>query len=63
MPLSTVMVWPSRTVPVIVGAVALTGGVGSTRLAAADVADALPAAFVAVTTARVAVPTSAGVSV
>jgi hypothetical protein len=62
-PLSTVSVWPSRTVPVIVGAVPLTGGVGSILALCAAVAVAVPAVFVAVTTTRVVVPTSAEVSV
>jgi hypothetical protein len=42
-----VSVWSSRVVPEIVGATVLTGGVGSTRAAAADVAEVEPAVFVA----------------
>jgi hypothetical protein len=43
------------------GAVVLTGATGSTFAVCAAVAVAVPPAFVAVTTTRVVVPTSAGV--
>ena len=49
--------------PEIVGGTVLTGGVGATTPLAAEVADAEPPAFVAVTTERSVWPTSAATSV
>jgi hypothetical protein len=57
-----VSVDPSLGVPEIVGAVVLAGASGSTTPVAAVAAAVLPAALVAVTTARIVLPTSAPVS-
>jgi len=61
-PRSAERVWPSRPVPEIAGAVVFTGAVGAMRAVVAVVAGVLPAAFVAVTTARMVEPASAEVS-
>jgi hypothetical protein len=58
-PVLTVSNSPSRVVPVIAGAAVLTGGVAATWAEGAEEADVAPAAFVAVTTARIVEPTSA----
>ena len=58
--MSTVSVWPSRAVPVIVGARCVDRRRRvDARPCAADAARRVPAAFVAVTTTRIVVPTSA----
>jgi hypothetical protein len=61
--LAAVSVWPSRRLPDTVGAAVLAGGVPVTGAVAAEVADATPSGFVAVTTTRIAAPTSAAISV
>ena len=53
----------SVAVPEIVGSAVLTGGSGTTTAVWVDVALVLAAAFVAVTTTRIVLPTSAGRSV
>ena len=60
-PGSAVSVSPSTGSPEIVGASVFTGGSASTSAVAGEVALSLPAPFVAVTTTRIAAPTSAAV--
>jgi hypothetical protein len=60
-PVAPFRVSPSRAVPAIDGGAVLTGGAALTVVVAAVVAEALPAAFVAVTTARIVRPVSAAV--
>src|SRR5689334_21345747 len=62
-PRSAVRVSPSRAVPAICGAVALTGGAAATLAVCVVAAGVEPAAFVAVTTTRSVCPASAAVSV
>ena len=62
-PRVAVSVSPSRAVPEICGAVALTGGAAATVAVGVVAAVVEPAPFVAVTTARRVVPASAAVSV
>ncbi len=51
--------WPSRSVPLIDGATVFAGAAAVTTAVCADVALALPPAFVPVTTTRMVWPTSA----
>ena len=60
-PLVAVRAWPSRAVPERAGSAVLAGAAGATSAVTADGVPAEPAAFVAVTTARIRLPTSAGV--
>ena len=60
-PWSAASVLPSRAVPVIVGGVLSAGATAAIAPLAADAAEALPAAFVAVTSTRTVAPTSAAV--
>ena len=62
-PWSAVSVWPWRVVPEIDGSVVFAGATASTRAVWVVVAAAVPAEFVAVTTARMVAATSALVSV
>ena len=57
-PFDAVSVWPSRAVPEIVGGAVFTGGLPATTPVCAEVALALPPAFVPVTTTRSVPPTS-----
>src|SRR3982075_56784 len=61
-PVPAVSSWPSLRIPVIVGTAVFTSGIAATRPVAADVAEAEPAEFVAVTTTLSVVPTSGGAS-
>jgi hypothetical protein len=58
-PFEAVSSWPWTAEPEIAGSAVFTGGPGATTGEAGDVADALPAEFVAVTTTRSVAPTSA----
>ena len=58
-----VSVWVSRVVPVTAGSAVFAGSCAPTVPLGAEVALALPPAFVAVTTTRIVLPTSAGVCV
>jgi hypothetical protein len=65
-PLLVVTVWPCTVEPLTVGTAELDGGDGGaavTTAVAAELADADPPAFVAVTTERTVSPTSPAVSV
>ncbi len=62
-PLRAVSVCPSRAVPETAGRAVLTGGAAATTPDCADVALALPPAFVPVTTTRSVEPTSAATCV
>src|SRR5437588_255672 len=60
-PLCAVSTWPCCAVPVIVGAAVFSGGGGTTAGVAADVAGLLgPEALLAVSSTRMAWPTSPG---
>ena len=60
-PLPAVRVRPSVVVPLTDGAAVLAAGSGATSAVGADGRLSLPPAFVAVSTTRMACPTSAGV--
>lgn len=62
MPGPAVRVCPSCRVPEIVGPDRSSGGAATTTAVCAEVAEALPAEFLAVTSTRTVLPTSAFVS-
>jgi hypothetical protein len=61
-PTAALSVWPSWTVPEIVGGDVFAGGMAATTAVCTDVAPAAPPAFDAVTTTRIVEPTSAAES-
>ena len=62
-PVVAVNVCPTVAVPDTTGATVLTGTAAATELVALELADALPALLLAVTTQRTALPTSAPTNV
>ena len=62
-PFEATSAWPSPAVPAIVGSAVLTGGAAAMTAVCVLAALVGPAALVAVTTARIVLPTSAPASV
>ena len=63
MPVETVSVWPACAVPVIAGSAVFAGfAAAATAEVWLEVAEPVPAVFVAETTTRIVAPTSAAAS-